>query len=114
MTIRRVFSVFILFFSVSAAYADESVLIKENTTALAASQCNNLIDAEVNGLVCDFCARALEKVFGRQKDVLNIDVNLDQGHISIAMKEGKTLDDKTLKKLIKHSGYNLIAIKKGC
>lgn len=76
--------------------------------------CENVIDVVVNGLVCDFCARALEKVIGRRDDVLGIDVDLDNGKVSIAMKEGKTIDDTTLTGLITDSGYNAVTINKGC
>ena len=76
--------------------------------------CENIIDVQVNGLVCDFCARALEKVIGKRKDVSGIDVDLNNGKVSIAMKEGKNIDDATLTKLITDSGYNTVAIKRGC
>ena len=76
--------------------------------------CENIVDVKVNGLVCDFCARALEKVFGKRDEVSGIDVDLDNGKVSIAMKEGKSIDDATLTKLIKNSGYNVVALEKGC
>ena len=34
--------------------------------------------ADVNGLVCDFCARALEKVFLKREAVESTDVDLDE------------------------------------
>lgn len=76
--------------------------------------CENIIKVQVNGLVCDFCARALEKVFGKRDDVSGINVDLDNGNVSIAMKNGKSIDDKTVTDLITDSGYNVVAIDKGC
>lgn len=64
----------------------------------------------VNGLVCDFCARALEKVFGKQDAVNDIDVNLDSKIITIDFKDGQRLDDETIKQLIQDSGYNVESI----
>ena len=32
----------------------------------------NLVNVEVNGMVCDFCARALEKVFSKNKKSLQL------------------------------------------
>lgn len=78
------------------------------------ADCKNVIDVRVNGLVCDFCARALEKVFGRRDDVLGIDVDLNNGKVSIAMKDGFSIDNDTLTKLIMDSGYNVVEINKGC
>lgn len=77
-------------------------------------KCEDLIVIKVNGLVCDFCARALEKVFGKNKDVKGINVDLDKGVIEIEMVAGKSIDDKTLNKSITDSGYNLVEINRGC
>lgn len=66
-----------------------------------------LITVDANGLVCDFCARALEKVFMKQDGVTGIDVNLDQGVILISLKDGQTLDDATITKLVTDAGYNV-------
>ena len=86
----------------------------ESLSAADAAHCEDRINVQVNGLVCDFCARALEKVVGKRKDVAGIDVDLDNGKVGIAMQPGKTLDDATVKKLITNSGYNVVAIDKGC
>ena len=66
---------------------------------------------DVNGLVCDFCARALEKVFGKQKSVESINVDLDKKVVTVEFKKGKTLNDKTISKLIKDSGYEVVKIR---
>ena len=76
--------------------------------------CGNTIDVKVNGLVCDFCARALEKVVGKRDDVSDIQVDLDNGKVVIGMNEGKTIDDATLTTLILNSGYNVVEIDRGC
>lgn len=61
----------------------------------------------VNGLVCDFCARSLEKMFGKQDAVDHISVDLDEKLVTINFKDGKTLDDDTITKLITDAGYNV-------
>lgn len=68
------------------------------------------VKVDVNGLVCDFCARALEKVFGKQEAVDSININLDEKQIAIHFKEGQSLDDETIKQLITDSGYNVVEI----
>ena len=67
--------------------------------------------ADVNGLVCDFCARALEKVFGRQEAVESINVDLDEKVITIHFNEGQKLDDETIIELIADSGYDVREIR---
>ena len=76
--------------------------------------CEDTINVKVDGLVCDFCARALEKVFGKRDDVEGIKVDLDNGNVVVAMKPGQTIDDDTLTQLITDSGYNVREIEKGC
>ena len=66
---------------------------------------------DVNGLVCDFCAQSLEKVFGKQEAVESIDVDLDEKVITIHFNEGQTLDDQTITKLITDSGFNVRKIR---
>jgi copper chaperone CopZ len=64
----------------------------------------------VNGLVCDFCARALEKVFGKEEAVKAIDVNLDTKIITVNFNEGQTLSDEKLTQLITDADYNVESI----
>lgn len=68
------------------------------------------VHVSVNGLVCDFCARALEKVFGKEEAVKGIDVNLDTKMITINFNEGQSLDNETITKLITDAGYNVEGI----
>lgn len=76
--------------------------------------CEDTINVKVSGLVCDFCARSLEKVFMKRGDVAGIKVDLGKGSVAVAMKSGLTIDDATLTKLITDSGYNVSAIQRGC
>jgi Copper chaperone len=64
----------------------------------------------VNGLVCDFCARALEKTFGKKDEVETINVDLNEKIVTIHFHEGRTLDDETLTQIITDSGYNVEGI----
>ncbi len=64
----------------------------------------------VNGMVCDFCARAIEKVFTKQEAVEAINVNLSDKMITATMKDGQTLDDETITKLVNDSGYAIVDI----
>ena len=68
------------------------------------------IAVQINGLVCDFCARALEKVFGKRDEVSGIDVNLDTKMVTIGFKKDTDIDDATITKLIVDSGYNVVKI----
>jgi copper chaperone CopZ len=64
----------------------------------------------VNGMVCDFCARAVEKVFGRQDGVQDVNVDLETKLITISFADGQAFDDETIANMIKDSGYDVKAI----
>lgn len=67
----------------------------------------------VNGLVCDFCARAIEKVFGDKPEVQTVKVDLDAKIITIDFKDKQTMDDATITKLVTDAGYKVVSIDKG-
>jgi len=89
-----------------------AVLFSLSIPAMAA-ETGGAVYASVNGLVCDFCARALEKVFGKQEEVDSIKVDLDEKIITLHFKEGQKLDDETITELITDAGYNVREIKHG-
>lgn len=65
---------------------------------------------KVNGLVCDFCVRALNRVFKKQAAVKAVAVDLDAKEIRLAFKPGAALDDATIGRLVKDAGYNVVSI----
>lgn len=72
-----------------------------------------LIHVEANGLICDFCAVAIEKVFMKQDEVSGVAVNLSEHLIIVSLKEGESMSNETLTKLITDSGYNVASIDRG-
>jgi len=69
-----------------------------------------IVSVDAFGLVCDFCATAIEKVFMRKDEVSGLNVSLAEYKIVIALKNGKNLDDAEIEKLITDSGYNVKSI----
>ena len=74
------------------------------------SEGTHTVVAKVNGLVCDFCAQALRKVFKKEDAVETISVDLDAGEVRVFLKDGQNLSDERLAKLIRKSGYSLVDI----
>ena len=68
------------------------------------------IKVDVSGLVCDFCARALEKIFYRRNGVEGVDVNLDTHIVTIDIAKGTEIPDDEITKLVTEAGYNVIKI----
>lgn len=62
---------------------------------------------KVNGLVCDFCAQAIDKVFRKQDAIEDVHVNLNDGQITVDLKDGQNIDDSTLTEMVTDAGYNV-------
>lgn len=63
------------------------------------------IHVGVNGMVCDFCAQSLKKVFGKQKGVEKVDISLEKKLITLTLTSDAKLDDTTITRLVTDSGY---------
>lgn len=74
------------------------------------AQAGERVTINVNGMVCDFCARAVDKVFTKQDGVESVNVDLGAKQIILAMHDGKSIDDQLITKLITDSGYALVDI----
>ena len=80
-----------------------------NSLAMAETLSSHAL-VKVNGLVCDFCAQSLEKVFKKKPEVSNIDVNLTKKVVKIDFKDGQNLTDENIRKGITDAGYNVVEI----
>lgn len=65
----------------------------------------------VNGMVCDFCARGIEKTFLKDRAVKRIDVDLERGKVLIAYTKEKEIDFNEIKNKILANGQNAIDFK---
>lgn len=88
------------------------VSAQETVAAEAATSAQTMVTAKVNGMVCDFCARAVTKVFGKEAAVENVHVDLDKGEIHVTLKSGAELSDERVATLVKKSGYDLVSIER--
>ncbi|MAJ80013.1 MAG: hypothetical protein CMK30_01585 [Porticoccaceae bacterium] len=58
----------------------------------------------VNGMVCDFCARGIEKTFKRNAEVRKVDVDLGRGKVLIAFSQGTSIDFEYISRKILENG----------
>ena len=87
-------------------------LITFNVTKSQEKLENEILSISVNGLVCDFCARSIEKLFSKKESVKSININLEKMLITISLKKGKSLNDDLIKKVITDSGYDIKEIRR--
>ncbi|GAM99852.1 hypothetical protein U91I_03507 [alpha proteobacterium U9-1i] len=66
----------------------------------------------VNGLVCDFCAQAIDRSFRRRAEVNNVSVDLTAKLVSIDFRPNQNLDDATLRDIITRAGYTVTEIRR--
>ena len=77
---------------------------------LTAAISADTIKATVNGMVCGFCATGIEKTFRAQPEVKSVNVDLENKLVTIETKQGRTLDDTRVKKLLGNAGYSVVAV----
>ena len=71
----------------------------------------------VEGMVCDFCAQSIEKVFLKQAGVEKVDVNLDIGKVIVKMADvfqddEDGISDEMIKQLFLDAGYDVSKIER--
>ena len=67
---------------------------------------------DVLGVVCDFCATAMNKIFSKRDEVAAIYVDLDKKTLNLVINDGSDLSDKQIEKLAKQAGYRIAAIRR--
>lgn len=71
------------------------------------------VAVDVLGVVCDFCAKAMNRTFGRRAEVAATYVDLDLKTLNFVFAPGATLPDEEITELVRKSGYRLRAIRRG-
>ena len=71
---------------------------------------NAVAVVSVQGMVCDFCARGIEKTFGKDKRVSKIDVDLASGKVLLAFPVAADIDKADIEKKILNNGLNTSTI----
>lgn len=78
------------------AYANEPVIVK------------------VKGMVCDFCAQSVMKVFQRETGLNtdNINISLDTQEITLNIPDDLEITNQQIERFIYYAGYDLVEIKR--
>lgn len=87
------------------------------TSAIAAPACDRPTQAtiHVNGMVCDFCVRSIEKTMKEAGGVTDVAVDLSAKTVTLTLDPAKpTPSDTELTALITDSGYDTVKIDHAC
>lgn len=66
----------------------------------------------VDGLACPYCAYGIEKKLRQIDGVENIDVDLENGMVSVSTHEGVVLDEARMRQLFKDAGFTYRSMEK--
>ena len=81
--------------------------VDKATKLSSGTESNNVIHVATIGMVCDFCAQAIEKVFMKRDEVQGIIVDLDNQKVVIYLKDNLSIEDTEIVKLFEDSGYSV-------
>lgn len=82
------------------------LLLAASLTAQAATT----LKAEVNGMVCAFCAQGIEKKLRALPQTRDVYVNLKDRIVAVELRDGQTLAPQAVRDLVKDAGYDVVAI----
>jgi copper chaperone CopZ len=68
------------------------------------------ITAQVNGLVCSFCAVSIEKRLKALDGAKQVYVNLTRKIVAVELEDGKDLTPEKVAAEIKEAGYDVVSI----
>lgn len=101
---------FIIAFAVCGLGGAPAIAAPQAPAATAEAPRGDIVIANVNGLVCDFCAQSIRKLFGNEAAIADVAVDLDNGKVTLFLKSGQAMDDAAIEKLIRRAGYSLVSI----
>ena len=95
------------------AATSEAILTRTEDIESALAEGGEPIVADVLGVVCDFCAVAMNKIFGKREEVAAIYVDLDTKALSLVLVPGASLSDETIAELAVQAGYRIADVRRG-
>lgn len=69
------------------------------------------VEVRVDGLSCPFCAYGLEKKLKKIDGMKDLKIDIKNGLVTFSLTEGKTVDEKTIRKIVKDAGFTAKEIK---
>jgi copper chaperone CopZ len=90
----------------------KSILLTSVLVMAAAVAQAGTIEMKVNGLVCAFCARGIEKTLHKNPAVADVVVSLEDKLVAVQMKVGTDISDQDLRATLTDAGYDIKSIER--
>ena len=72
-----------------------------------------VIKMDVKGMVCDFCAQSIIKVYKDHPSVKDVNISLENETAILTLEDdAQPMDDETLNTLMRQAGYDIGAIER--
>lgn len=97
----------------SSALPTGALLTRTDAINTALANGGEPIVADVLGVVCDFCATAMNKIFSKRSEVAAIYVDLDTKALNLVLEPGTQLSDAAIAELAEQAGYRVAAVRRG-
>ena len=88
----------------------KSIIAIALLAASFSAQAAQSLKAEVNGMVCAFCAQGIEKKLRALAQTQDVYVNLKDRVVAVELRDGQTLAPQALKDLVKDAGYEVVSV----
>lgn len=95
----------ILFVVISGFTAVVQTRTVASSQTIIASLAETKVEVRVDGLSCPFCAYGLEKKLKKIDGIKDLKIDIKKGLVTFTLKEGKTVDEKTIRKIVKDAGF---------
>ena len=80
--------------------------VKETSEVISSGvKSDRIIDVSTIGMVCDFCAQSIEKVFMKRIEVKGINVNLEEQKVVIYLEKDTDIENNTISIIFEEAGY---------
>jgi copper chaperone CopZ len=87
-----------------------ATIVMANLVTNTAHAAVQTIEAEVNGMVCAFCAQGIDKKLRELPQIETVYVNLKHKIVAVELKDGQILPESTVKDVVKNAGYDVVSI----
>lgn len=91
--------------TVAVVISSVSATLMSATAAFAETATVN-----IKGMICESCSQAVTEKLKSLPEVESVTVNVKKGMAEVAIKEGSSISDETLKKLVADAGYVALEI----
>ena len=98
---------FLTSFSIATSSSSKEISTEKESGLYSGEITKNIINITVNGMVCDFCAQSIEKVFMKRDEVKGINIRLEEQEVVIYLKKEVYIQDEVIRAMFEDAGYSV-------